>query len=244
MQFLTIKDCPELTKHFDIFLDGRKEVIKYFENEYGKDNVCQVGAFGTEETKIVLRDVASALGLPYQEIIALNKVIPSDAGQLWTLDECLYGNSDKGYEPIQEVIDYKNKDQLHQELFDAALKIRGVKKTKTIHAGGVVITPQPVEEMVPLFNGANDEKVTQYDKVDCEKAGLVKLDILGLKSLGIYYQTLKNIKNTTGEELSFSDIPIDDEKALHQIKIGNTCGLFQIESRWLHYSGDIIMKIL
>lgn len=230
MQFLTLKGCEELTKHFDIFIDGRKEVIAYFEEVYGKDNVCQVGAFGTEETKVIVRDVARALDIPYKEVIELNKNIPSDAGKLWSLQDCLYGNSKEGYSPIQEVIDFYNKDEKHRKTIDTAIALRGVKRNVSIHAGGVCITPQPVQTLAPLRLGKNGELVTQFDKVDVEKAGLVKLDVLGLKLLGILYQCIQNIKRNQGIEIIYEDIPLEDPGALAMIKKGDTAGVFQVES--------------
>ena len=175
MQFLTIKDCPQ-AEIFDIFKDGRKEVIEYFQSKYGLDKVCQVGTAGTEETRMILRDVGRVLNIPYQDIIELNKHIPSDAGKMWSLEDCLYGNEKEGYSPIQEVIDFGNRSEKHKMLLEMAMKLRGIKRSQGIHAGGVVITPQPVNEMFPLRNGKNGEIVTQYDKVDIEKAGGVKLD--------------------------------------------------------------------
>ena len=174
-QFLTIKDCPE-AKYFDIFNDGRRQVVEYFQYKYGADKVCQVGTFGTEETKIILRDVARALDIPYKDIIELNKHIPSDAGKLWSLEDCLYGNEKEGYKPIQEIIDFKNRSDKHSMLLEMAMKLRGIKRSQGIHAGGVVITPEPVSETLPLRHGKNGEIVTQYDKIDVEKAGGTKLD--------------------------------------------------------------------
>ena len=230
MQFLTLKGCDELTKDFDIFIDGRKEVIAYFEETYGQENVCQVGAFGTEETKVIVRDVARALNVPYKEIIELNKNIPSDAGKLWSLQDCLYGNSKEGYSPVQEVIDFYNKDEIHRKVIDTAIALRGVKRNVSIHAGGVCITPQPVQTLAPLRLGKNGELVTQFDKVDVEKAGLVKLDILGLKLLGILYQCIQNIKRNQGIDVVYEDIPLEDPGALAMIKRGDTAGVFQVES--------------
>lgn len=214
-------DVPEL------FPSGRQKVIDYVVEKYGKDKVCQILAMGTMGTRSVLKDVGRALKIDHMEITQLNKFIPMDAGMQWPLAHCLYGDDEHGREPIQEVVDFAEK---YPELIEISLEFQGMPRHHSIHAAGVVISPVPVTEVFPLCLGGDDEIVSQFDKHWVEELGALKMDFLGLKTLGVMHQVIDLIRKRHSKIIDLDDIPFDDQKVLNYIKEGNTEGVFQIES--------------
>ena len=191
----------------------RDEVIDFIKRRYGEKNVTQVITFGTMQARAVLRDVGRVMGIPYNEIDRLAKLIPFQA----SIDEAVTTIKELG-SLIASRPDYV-------ELFDIARRLEGLARHPATHAAGVVITPRELVEYVPLFKSPERSEIsTQYAKNSLESIGVIKMDILGLRTLTVIDMTLKAI----GRRLS--DIPIDDKETFDMLKRAETVGVFQLES--------------
>ena len=192
----------------------RDEIINFIKNRYGEKNVTQVITFGTMQARAVVRDVGRVMGIPYNEIDRLAKMIPFHS----SIDEAL-GSIEELDNLIQSKEEYK-------ELFDVARKLEGLARHPATHAAGVVITPKELVEYVPLFKSPERGEIsTQYAKNSLEDIGVIKMDILGLRTLTVIDQTLKMI----GRQIE--DIPIDDKETYDMLKRAETVGVFQLESQ-------------
>lgn len=214
-------DVPEL------FTSGRQRVIQYVIDKYGMECICQILAMGTMGTRIVLKDVARTLDIDHNKVNKINKFIPSDSGKQWPLAHCLYGDKGHDRKPIKEIVEFANK---HPYLFKMALEFEGLPRHSGIHAAGVIISPKPVDEVFPLFKGKNGEVVAQFDKKKVEELGALKMDFLGLRTLGVMHKTIDLIKKRYGKTINKNQIPMEDPKVLNAIRNGYTDGMFQIES--------------
>jgi len=205
----------------DFCMNRRGEVITYVTNKYGRENVAQIITFGTMAAKAAIKDVGRAMGVLYSEVDRIAKMVPTTLNI--TLDEAI-----KESPALQQV--YESDAQI-RELLDTAKKLEGMVRNAGVHAAGVVISPRPLNQLVPLHKTKNDEIVTAFDMVAIEKLGLLKMDFLGLTTLTILDDSLKLIAQTRGEKIVLDGI-LDDpetyEKVFHK---GLTSGVFQFESR-------------
>ncbi len=206
----------------DFCMNRRGEVITYVTNKYGRENVAQIITFGTMAAKAAIKDVGRAMGVLYSEVDRIAKMVPTTLNI--TLDEAI-----KESPALQQV--YESDAQI-RELLDTAKKLEGMVRNAGVHAAGVVISPRPLNQLVPLHKTKNDEIVTAFDMVAIEKLGLLKMDFLGLTTLTILDDSLKLIAQTRGEKIVLDGILLDDpetyEKVFHK---GLTSGVFQFESR-------------
>ncbi len=206
----------------DFCMNRRGEVITYVTNKYGRENVAQIITFGTMAAKAAIKDVGRAMGVLYSEVDRIAKMVPTTLNI--TLDEAI-----KESPALQQV--YESDSQI-RELLDTAKKLEGMVRNAGVHAAGVVISPRPLNQLVPLHKTKNDEIVTAFDMVAIEKLGLLKMDFLGLTTLTILDDSLKLIAQTRGEKIVLDGILLDDpetyEKVFHK---GLTSGVFQFESR-------------
>ncbi|MCM8772281.1 MAG: DNA polymerase III subunit alpha [Candidatus Omnitrophica bacterium] len=213
---------PERISLPDIDIDfcdrRRDEIIQYIREKYGEENVCQIGTYGTLQARAVVRDVGRALGFSYSEVDKIAKLITHEYGE--TLKEEVSLNPE-----IRELME---NDEKIKQLFDISLKLEGLARHSSIHAAGIVITENPVSEYVPLFKGPNGEIATQYEFECIEKIGLLKIDILGLKTLSVIEDTLNLIKER--KKIEIKEFPLDDEKTYQLLSKGETIGVFQLES--------------
>ncbi len=205
----------------DFCMKRRDEVIEYVGKKYGgKDYVAQIITFGQMKAKAVIRDVGRGLGIPYQEVDRIAKLIPDQLGM--TLDKAL------DMEPrLGELME---KDPRINELITVARVLEGLSRHSSTHAAGVVISDRPMVEYLPLTLGQKDETVTQFDMKDVEKAGLIKFDFLGLKTLTVIDTAVKLVKEHMGEEINLSTLPLDDPDTYELLTKGDTTGVFQLES--------------
>jgi DNA polymerase-3 subunit alpha len=205
----------------DFCMNRRGEVIQYVTQKYGRDNVAQIITFGTMAAKAAIKDVGRAMDIPYADVDRIAKMVPTTLNI--QLDDAI-----KESPALQQA--YDNDSQI-RALLDTARKLEGLVRNSGVHAAGVVISPQPLTELVPLHKTKNDEIVTAFDMVAIEKMGLLKMDFLGLTTLTILDDALKLIVQTRGEHLSLDTIPLDNaityEKVFHT---GLTSGVFQFES--------------
>ncbi len=204
----------------DFCMNRRGEVIEYVTHKYGRENVAQIITFGTMAAKAAIKDVGRAMDMPYSDVDRIAKMVPATLNI--KLDDALAESV-----ALQE--SYQKDPQVRQ-LLDTARKLEGLVRNSGVHAAGVVISPRPLIELVPLHKTKNGEIVTAFDMVAIEKMGLLKMDFLGLTTLTILDDTLQLIAQK-GTNLKLEDIPLEDhetyEKVFHR---GLTSGVFQFES--------------
>jgi DNA polymerase III subunit alpha len=215
---------PERISMPDIDIDfcerRRGEVIDYVTRKYGRENVAQIITFGTMKARAVVRDVGRVLEMPFADVDKVAKQIPA------ALDMTL----DKALEESAPLKDLEEHDAKVHELLEVARRLEGMTRHASVHAAGVVIAPQPITEYAPLYRGAHDEIVTQWSMKDIERVGLLKMDFLGLSTLTLIDDAIKEIARTTGEHLDIARVPMDDAKAYQLFQDGQTYGIFQFES--------------
>jgi DNA polymerase-3 subunit alpha len=207
---------------FDIdFCEKRRvEVIDYVRNKYGLDSVAQIGTYGTLKAKAVIKDVARVLGHTFEEGDRITKLIPADPKM--TLKKAKEESAD-----LKKLID---SEPWVQRIFEFAEVLEGINRQMGIHAAGVIIGDQRLDNLVPLARGAKKELITEFPAVPCEELGLLKMDFLGLKTLTVIQNAVDYIKKNRGLEIDMSNIPIDDPKSFELLNRGDTVGVFQLES--------------
>ena len=207
----------------DIADNRRDELIEYARGKYGADHVAQIGTFGTMMARGAVRDVTRALGFSYTLGDQIAKLIPIGAqGFPMTLERAMKENPDlkKLYESDADT----------KTIVDMAQKIEGNARHISVHAEGVVISPEPLVNYTPLqYDTKGEQKIiTQYDMYSIEEAGLLKFDFLGIRNLSIIAETLARIEKIEGEKIKIEDIPIDDTKTFEMLARGETEGTFQL----------------
>ena len=213
------KEAPDID--IDFCKDRRGEVINYVKQKYGKDNVAQIGTFGTLAARAAVRDVGRALGWPIPKVDDLVAKIPDRLGI--ELSEALEESADlkKQYDADPET----------RELYNFAMKIEGLARNVGTHAAAVVIADSPLIEYVPLQHvQGKEEVITQWAMADVEKAGLLKMDFLGLRNLTVLAKTVDLIEQSTGKRIDPYKFPLDDEETYALLRRGETKGVFQLES--------------
>lgn len=207
----------------DFCFERRGEVIDYVVQRYGADSVAQIITFGTMAARAVIRDVGRALGQPYGEVDRLAKMIPAQLGM--TLQKALELNPD-----LRQLYET---DPAVQNLFDLAASLEGMPRHASVHAAGVVITPEPVLNYVPLQKMPDGTVVTQFPMNILEDLGLLKMDFLGLRTLTVLAEAVKIVEERTGRHLDLDALPLDDPNTYQLLSSGETLGVFQLESGWV-----------
>jgi len=206
----------------DFCINGREDVINYVRDKYGKDNVAQIITFGSMLARAVIRDVGRGMGMPYGEVDTIAKLIPNPVGKKVTLKD-----AQKQEPRLRELIE---KDARVKKLFKVAMSLEGLTRHASTHAAGVVVTPEPLTNYLPLYvDPKSHGQVTQFDMGYVEKIGLVKFDFLGLKTLTVIDKTVKLIR-VKNPEFDLGLIPQDDEQTFQLLSCGETIGVFQLES--------------
>jgi len=215
---------PERISMPDIDLDfadtRRDEVINYVAQKYGHDHVAQIITFGTMAARVAIRDVGRVLNVPYTYCDQLAKLIP----MFTTLNQAL--------ELVPELKEkYQNEDEA-RNIIDTAKKLEGCARHTSTHACGVVITPEPLTNYVPLqhSSSSDDDIVTQYSLQSVEELGLLKMDFLGLKNLTLIETAIDIIDKVHENKIDINKIALDDEKTFKLLQHGDTTGVFQLES--------------
>jgi DNA polymerase-3 subunit alpha len=204
----------------DFCMNRRGRVIEYVREKYGKENVAQIITFGTMAAKSVVRDVGRVLGQPYAFVDKVAKTIPGGPGV--TLEQAKQDSP-----ALVEAI--KNDAEV-AKIVEIGSRLEGLARHAGMHAAGVVITPEPVTNYVPLYRTNRDEIVTQYDMNVVEKMGLLKIDFLGLRTLTVIDDALKSIEHESGERIDVDAIPLNDPDVYRLFQEGRTKGVFQFES--------------
>ncbi len=206
------------------FSDWKRDiVIKYVREKYGEENVAQIITFGTLSSKAVLKDVARVLGIPLQTVEAITKQIPTMLGKVMPIREAL--------ETLPDLKPYKeNADPKIQQMFEVAKVLEGMNRNAGMHAAGVVISPEPLSNLVPMYKTPSTELMTQFTMKDLEEAGLLKMDFLGLRTLTVIENALEQIKRNHGVAINIDTIPEHDQKTFELFSKGQTVAVFQFES--------------
>mgnify|MGYP000880323839 CR=1 FL=1 len=201
---------------------NRGRVIEYVREKYGAEAVSQIVTFGTMSSKAVIRDVGRVLELPFTLCDKLSKLIPLEANKPLGLDDAM-----KAEPQIQELIEAEEAD----ELITLAKKLEDLTRGLGMHAGGVLIAPSKISDFCGVYQAdENASPVSMFDKGDVEEIGLVKFDFLGLRNLTIIEMAQNFIRQTTGEHVDVSHIPLDDQTAYKIFRDANTTAVFQFES--------------
>ncbi|HEV2314042.1 MAG TPA: DNA polymerase III subunit alpha [Candidatus Acidoferrales bacterium] len=215
---------PERISMPDIDIDfcmrRRGEVIDYVRQKYGEKSVAQIITFGTMAAKAALKDVGRALDMPYGEVDRLAKLVPNQLNI--SLEDALKDGS-----PLALA---RDKDERVREVVEVALRLEGLARHASTHAAGVVISPQPLTEIVPLYRSTRDEITTQYDMNALERIGLLKMDFLGLTTLTVLDDAVLLIKQNRGVDIKPADFPLDDAPTYAIFARADTSGIFQFES--------------
>ncbi len=205
----------------DFCMSRRDEVIKYVTGRYGgDDHVAQIITFGQMKAKAVIRDVGRGLGMPFQDVDRIAKLVPDRLNI--SLEDAIK------MEP--QLKELQKKDPQVAKLLTIAKSLEGLQRHSSTHAAGVVISDKPMMEYLPLTKGQEGETVTQFDMKDVEKVGLIKFDFLGLKTLTVIDTALKLIEQHYGEKIDISNIDLDDRETFNLLSEGDTTGVFQLES--------------
>jgi DNA polymerase-3 subunit alpha len=204
----------------DFCFERRDEVINYVIERYSKDNVCQIITFGTMAARGVVRDVGRVLKIPFADVDRIAKMIPGVPGT--SLGESL--------EKVPELKALVESSEEYQRLMKYSLRLEGLCRHAATHAAGIIITPTPLVNHVPLYRSNKGEITSQYDMKSIDAIGLLKIDVLGLRTLTVISKTLKMIKENFGLDIAPEMVPLDDEKTFDMLRAGSTTAVFQLES--------------
>ncbi len=206
----------------DFCIRGRGNVIDHVTEFYGRESVCQIITFGTMASRAAIKDVGRALGMEFGAVEKVAKMIPPP----------IRGRNVSISQAIETVPEMKAamKDASVKELIDLALKLEGCSRHTSVHAAGVVISPKPLHELVPVAMSGKDELTSQYPMNDLEKVGMLKMDFLGLTTLTVINDCLSSMKEKLGVTIDWTEIPTNDPKTMELFGEGRTEAIFQFES--------------
>ena len=215
----------------DFCIEGREKVIQHIKDLYGADKVCQIITFGTMMAKGVIKDIARTLGLPFEDANQLTNLIPDQLKI--TLEEAIK------QEP--KIADLIKINSTINKIFTLAFKLEGLTRHASKHAAGIVITPEAVDEMLPVYvPPKTTDLVTQYAMSELEAIGFLKIDLLGLKNLTLIDKVIKLIKKNYNINIDIDNLCLEDEQTFKLIQKGQTSGVFQLESDGLK---DVLIKL-
>ncbi|HLZ90246.1 MAG TPA: DNA polymerase III subunit alpha [Candidatus Acidoferrum sp.] len=224
---------PERVSMPDIDIDfcmrRRGELIDYVTQKYGRENVAQIITFGTMAAKAAIKDVGRAMDIPYGEVDKLAKLVPTTLGI--TLDTALAEAPQ-----LKAAI---NADERMKDLMAVALRLEGLARHASTHAAGVVISPRPLTDVVPVYKTSRDEITTQYDMNALERIGLLKMDFLGLTTLTVLHDTVRMIEQNRSVKVDLDTLALDDADTYKLFARGDTTAIFQFES---HGMRDILRR--
>lgn len=225
---------PERISMPDIDIDfpdySRDEVIRYVAGKYGELHVAQIITFGTLAAKAALRDVGRVFGLNPKELDQLSKHVPSQLGI----------GLQAALQESDGLRKFVSENSFHEKLFKTALKLEGLPRHTSTHAAGVVISEEPLVNVIPIQTGHQNVFLTQYSMEYLEDVGLLKMDFLGLRNLSLIESILKNIEKGSGKKIDIKSIPLNDQATYELLSSGNTTGIFQLESEGMR---KVLMRL-
>lgn len=205
----------------DICMDGRADVINYTLQKYGKENVAQIITFGTMKAKMTIKDVGRVLSVPLPKVNSIAKLVPEDLNI--TLEKAL--------EKDQDLRAMYEQDEDAQRIIDIGRKLEGSIRNTGIHAAGIIISGDPLTNFIPIcISKDSTMPVTQFSMKPVELVGMLKVDFLGLKTLTAIKACVEAIKENTGREVDWMNLPLDDKPTFDLLNQGKTLGIFQLES--------------
>ncbi len=214
----------------DFCTNRRGEVIQYVTEKYGRDQVAQIITFGTLGARAAIKDVGRALDMSFAEVEKITKMIPNE----------LNIKLEAALEKEPDLAKLARQDERVGDVVHTAIRLEGMCRNSSVHAAGVVISPEPLMNLVPLYKTNKDEIVTQFDMAGVERLGLLKMDFLGLTTLTIIDECLKLIKKHRGVSIKVEEIPENDKKTYQDVFCsGHTSGVFQFESEGMR---DILRR--
>jgi DNA polymerase-3 subunit alpha len=214
----------------DFCMNRREKVIHYVTEKYGREQVAQIITFGTMACKAAIKDTGRVMGMPFSEMDRIVKMVPATLNI--TIEQALADSP--------SLAEAYNKEPQVKEVIDTAKRLEGLVRNAGMHAAGVVISPQPLTDLVPLHLTKNDEIVTAYDMKAVEKLGLLKMDFLGLTTLTIIDDCLNLIEQGHGVRVELEKLPTDDKETYEKVfHSGLTSGVFQFES---HGMRDVLRR--
>ncbi len=212
----------------DFCTEGRESVIQYVRDKYGSEQVGQIITYGKMAARACLKDVARVLNIPFAEANHMSQMFP----------DVLNLSIEEAIQSSQELKEYSQKGEIQKKLFQIALRLEGNVRHTGVHAAGIVIAPQPLEEILPMAtvasgnSGKNKERilVSQYDMQSLADVGLVKMDFLGLRNLTVIHKTIESIRKRTGEEVKLDCQYMEDPQTYKFLQKAQLAGIFQLES--------------
>jgi DNA polymerase-3 subunit alpha len=224
---------PERVSMPDIDIDfcmrRRGELIEYVTQKYGRENVAQIITFGTMAAKAAVKDVGRAMDIPYGEVDRLAKLIPPTLGI--ELKDAL--------EDAPQLKAAINSDERLKDLMAVALRLEGLSRHASTHAAGVVISPRPLTDVIPVYKTNRDEITTQYGMNALERIGLLKMDFLGLTTLTVLHDAVRMVEQNRGVKVDIENLVLDDADTYKLFARGETTAIFQFES---HGMRDILRR--
>ncbi|MDD5948673.1 MAG: DNA polymerase III subunit alpha [Lachnospiraceae bacterium] len=208
----------------DFCYERRQEVINYVVEKYGKDQVVQIVTFGTMAAKMVIRDVGRVLDMPYAQVDAVAKMIPNPTSNEKDITIA------KSLKKNPELKNLYESDEQVRYLIDMSMRLEGLPRHTSMHAAGVVIGSQPIDDFVPLSRGSEDAITTQFTMTTIEELGLLKMDFLGLRTLTVIQNAVSMAVRNTGEDIDIDHIDFNDAGVYEMIGSGHCDGVFQLES--------------
>ncbi len=216
----------------DFCFERRGEVIEYVRERYGRDSVGQIITFGTMKARAAVKDVARVLKIPPADADKITKLIPSGPAYSLTIPEAAA--------KVPELRELTASAPVYQRMVALSSRIEGISRHASVHAAGVVIAPGPISEYVPVCTaptkgagmsaGGEDAIITQFDMTALEKVGMLKMDLLGLKTLTVIHDAVAAVRERHGVELDVASLPLDDQTTFEMLRQGHTGGVFQFES--------------
>jgi DNA polymerase-3 subunit alpha len=207
----------------DFCVRGRGDVINHVAGLYGRDSVCQIITFGTMASKAAIKDVGRALEVPYADVERIAKLIPPPVrGRNVSIAQAL--------EQVPELRKEVETNPQVKEIIEIAQRLEGCARHSSVHAAGVVISPLPLQELIPIAVSGKEELTTQYVMSDLEKTGMLKMDFLALTALTVINDCLISIKQVHQNEINWPDIALNDAKTMAVFAEGRTEAVFQFES--------------
>lgn len=204
----------------DFCFERRGEVLEYLSRRYGNDHVAQIITFGTMAARAAIRDVGRVLNFPLGEVDRLAKLVPAELGI----------GIERALEESPELRQAYEENESVRQLLDYARALEGTPRHASTHAAGVVIAPEPLINLIPLQKTPDGPVTTQFDMKVIEELGLLKMDVLGLRTLTVIGDTLKLIAQSGGDPPPMEQIPLEDQKTYALLSSGETVGVFQLES--------------
>jgi DNA polymerase III subunit alpha len=225
---------PERISMPDIDIDfpdhSRDEVIRYVARKYGELHVAQIVTFGTLAAKAALRDVGRVFGLNTKELDQLSRLVPSQLGI----------SLKSAYQDSEGLRRFVKESPLHEKLFKTAQRLEGLPRHTSTHAAGVIISEEPLVQVIPIQTGHQDVFLTQYSMEYLEDVGLLKMDFLGLRNLSLLESILMNIKKGLGKRVDIKSLPLNDQATFELLSNGDTTGVFQLESEGMR---KVLMRL-